>query len=415
MSDIWPPRDFSIADGYYSQTFYQRRRGQTTYSWVDEYKNRPTQSGWTSRLGANTPGYTLASETGQLPMNRLDFDEYRWFGASGKTVKLTESFMGYDTLTISEGNGMPNLNTAGIDFKDHLAIQYSNLENKIQQQVLLNLKGSDINLAQAIAERSMTAKTIATAIARIAKARTALSKGKFMDAAQALGLTLTKGLSKRERAWRQSGSLARGWLELQYGWKPLVNDIYGACAFLRKSHNETGYMVFHSRGSLNGSWQTISDFTDMHLVENTTCNVTKKITLKVSRKTPLLASLSSLGITNPASIAWELTPWSYVVDWALPIGSFISQLDASLGYTFVGACVTTYKKQTYDAIASNPVVMPPNYVVFDVDKRQHAEQVDVTRLGYANFASLLSLPYFKSPISATHVANALALLRGLRR
>jgi hypothetical protein len=32
----------------------------------------------------------------------------------------------------------------------------------------------------------------------------------------------------------------------------------------------------------------------------------------------------SLGLVNPAEIAWEVVPYSFVVDWFLPIGSYIS-------------------------------------------------------------------------------------------
>lgn len=415
MSNIWPPQTFSVADGTFTVTSTALRWGSIQSRSHRSHENRVTLSGSKSRLGATTPGYFQKAATGNLPVQRLDFDEETVQATSGRHFTQTTPWFGYYDQELIQGNGMPDVSPFGVDFKDVSDLQYSNLRNKVQQQVLQNLKGSDINLAQVVAERNQTARTIAEAIRRISKARNALNKGKFMEAAQALGLTLTKSLSRKERAWRQSMSLSRGWLELQYGWRPLVNDIYGAAAEMRKSHNKTGYMVFHSRGSLSSSWQTQWESGPKRIVEDTSVSATVKVTLKVRRVNPLLGSLSSLGLTNPATIAWELTPYSFVVDWALPLGSFIAQLDASLGYTFVDSCVTTYKKQTYDASAFSIKPTPPGYDIVDIDLRQHAERLDVTRFPYSGFADLLSLPYFKDPMSATHVANALALLRVSRR
>lgn len=415
MSDIWPPQTYSLADGAFTETNTFLRYGKILNQEHYSREGQVTQVGSKSRLGANTAGYFGKLTTGQLPMHHLNFDERVEQKAYGRVFTQTTEFAGYYIQVLQQGTGIGNVSPFGVDFKDLSEVRYSNLENKVQQQVLQNLKGSDINLAQFVAERNQTARTIAEAIRRIAKARSALNKGKFKDAAQALGLTLTKNLSKKEKAWRQSMSLSRGWLELQYGWRPLVNDIYGGVALLKRSHDNTGYMVFHARGSLSSSWQIESDATTRRVVENTSVAATKKITLKVKRVNPLLGTLSSMGLTNPATIAWELTPYSFVVDWALPIGSFISQLDASLGYTFVDACVTTFKKQTYDAMGFSPKTLPSGYAVIDIDLKQHAERVHVSRTSFTGFADLISLPYFKDPMSVTHVANALALLRVSRR
>lgn len=416
MSNIWPPRTFSVADGSYTQTITQLRWGKIRAESKSTTKNLVTSKGSKSRIGATTSDFVRKSAMGQLPMQRLDSDESITQMASGHSRTLTKADVdGYAVQVLVQGNGLGNISPQGVAFRNFSNLQLFNLENKVKQQVLQNLKGQDINLAQFVAERNQTARTIAEAIRRIAKARSALNKGKFMEAAQALGLSLTKGLSKKERAWRQSMSLSRGWLELQYGWRPLVNDIYGAAAELQKSHNRTGYMVFHSRGSISNSWLSTWNYGLKDITEDVSCHVSKKITLKVIRKNPLLGTLSSLGLTNPATIVWELTPYSFVVDWALPIGSFISQLDASLGYTFAGACVTTFTRQTYDAQAKGAEPTPSRYEVVDISQSQHAEQIDVTRLQYSGFANLLSIPYFKDPMSSTHVANALALLRVSRR
>jgi hypothetical protein len=44
-----------------------------------------------------------------------------------------------------------------------------------------------------------------------------------------------------------------------------------------------------------------------------------------------LALASQLGVVNPASIAWELIPFSFIVDWFLNVGDFLNQFSDFLG------------------------------------------------------------------------------------
>jgi len=56
-------------------------------------------------------------------------------------------------------------------------------------------------------------------------------------------------------------------------------------------------------------------------------------------QTDVPAHRISLG--NPMELAWELIPFSFVVDWFLPIGNWISALDATLHVTGTWGTVTT--------------------------------------------------------------------------
>jgi hypothetical protein len=43
----------------------------------------------------------------------------------------------------------------------------------------------------------------------------------------------------------------------------------------------------------------------------------------------------ALGVANPASIAWELVPYSFVVDWFVPVGNTLEAMTATAGLDFV--------------------------------------------------------------------------------
>lgn len=57
-----------------------------------------------------------------------------------------------------------------------------------------------------------------------------------------------------------------------------------------------------------------------------------------------LALANQLGFTNPLYWAWDNTPWSFMVDWFLPIGTFIESFTAELGFEFQNASVTRTMK-----------------------------------------------------------------------
>jgi hypothetical protein len=39
-----------------------------------------------------------------------------------------------------------------------------------------------------------------------------------------------------------------------------------------------------------------------------------------------------LGLINPAVVAWELVPFSFLVDWFIPVGKFLDSWTDQLGY-----------------------------------------------------------------------------------
>lgn len=48
-----------------------------------------------------------------------------------------------------------------------------------------------------------------------------------------------------------------------------------------------------------------------------------------------LKRASALGFTNPASVLWETVPLSFVIDWAIPVGNWLSSMDALTGVDII--------------------------------------------------------------------------------
>lgn len=282
----------------------------------------------------------------------------------------------------------------------------------VQQALIkarLKLKDQDVNLGQALAERKLTASLVSENLGRIARSVINLRRGRLKQAVADLGIS---------RNLYRDKDFFNMWLELQYGWKPLLSDIHGAVTALSDDEvarnglarvtvaaNASGGDVVHrsvsettASGYVLFKWDEIESYK-------------AHVSLTYEKSNPTLASAAQLGFTNPLSLAWELLPFSFVVDWALPIGDFFNQLDASLGWDFVSGSLSTtsrYRRTTpvFSHALSTPVVQAYGYA------STTGRSMLFNRTVYS------SEPYAVVPVpksfdkfsSAQHVANAIALL-----
>jgi hypothetical protein len=120
-----------------------------------------------------------------------------------------------------------------------------------------------------------------------------------------------------------------------------------------------------------------------------------------------LAAFASLGLTNPLEIVWELLPYSFVLDWLVPVGRYLSVLDADMGLQFLDgywSTLTSVEWHTRGVVFNDSLTWSIS---------GEAPQVE----GFARYygrSKYASTPvpglYIKSPITFGHVANAFSLL-----
>lgn len=154
---------------------------------------------------------------------------------------------------------------------------------------------------------------------------------------------LARQVARRSRGkTKLIGSL---WLELQYGWKPLLSDIYDTYdeQFRYILNNLSTYVGKGSiRESRLGSLTPIYAPFPVNARVNQELKFTTKISVTVAEdKTFNLARYASL---NPISIGWELVPYSFVVDWFYDVGSFVRGVETALlyGRSFQSGFISEY-------------------------------------------------------------------------
>lgn len=209
---------------------------------------------------------------------------------------------------------------------------YNGALDKLYDQIRGNL-----DLAVAFAERNSTFRMlrgVAQVLSKASKVRT-------------LGFGVANG----------SKAAADGWLSWQYGWRPLLSDIFGAadesvrtiissCAKCRvRSTRPIAVNDLVSTGvfGYNGKANRVAKGFSTCIIEVNYAIDPERF--QVSRWVSL----------NPLSLAWELTTLSFVADWFFDVGSFLRNLESALLYApdFVSGYVSEYY-QMDEEVEFNP-------------------------------------------------------------
>lgn len=148
-----------------------------------------------------------------------------------------------------------------------------------------------------------------------------------------------------------SKGLANRWLQYQYGIMPTVMEVSSALEYLAK-RVENGVYVSRRATDTNGfsanytvlnQWNS-PIYVDQFAFDTFTKRVTASGTAKVSYTKA--GTLASWGFTNPTLLWWELIPFSFVFDWAIPVGDWLNTLDSQFNYDGLIAIQLSYKSET---------------------------------------------------------------------
>lgn len=227
------------------------------------------------------------------------------------------------------------------------------MRNEAVTKALLKLADQKVNLGENLATLGQTIRLFAGVTHTLVDSLSAAYKDK----------TLRPYLLRSWRSIERQGVdrfIAGKYLEYVYGWKPLVQDVYSLYELAR--HGFVKDLVLHSKGSSHQQgrnaekhYVNVSDQTEtwQEFVEERT-RVTCHLWARLDPNWQGARAFNQLGLLNPYSLVWELTPWSFVVDWVLPIGSVLSALSSIAGLIFIDGSIASrvsasgpYKSGTY--------------------------------------------------------------------
>lgn len=143
-------------------------------------------------------------------------------------------------------------------------------------------------------------------------------------------------------------SVNSAYLMSTYGLHPLAGVLYDS---IEELYLRLGMPLHHRFCVTDGRGG--SESIDYHpYTLNIVRNISERAIFHVQYNT--LGRSSAFSFGNPAQIAWELVPYSFVLDWALPIGDYLAALDALTGVSWLKGTLTTKRRASYRADFTQP-------------------------------------------------------------
>lgn len=298
------------------------------------------------------------------------------------------------------------------------------LESKAIYAIRSAIKENRIQWGAAIGEMQQTIGLIASSANSLAKSAIAAKHGNWRKACSELGIPWTRQIRRRmkyPRNWSKHRGLDPGqrkfanrWLELQFGWKPLLSDIDGACHELAdKALATPSRLRFRATA---GASNPMPKITNAETIVNShesisakqkntgTSGVRYNIWYQVVNRA--LVTAAQTGLLDIGATAWELTPWSFVIDWIAPVGPFLESLTALAGKEFVSGTRSTFirqNSQTVKYVDWSDLGTILSSCSAKLEYRQGLRYV------LSDFPAT-PRPKIRNPLSITHALDAIALL-----
>lgn len=395
----WDPKWFVSGD--FTQEFVAQRSERPWYS----------KSPWTLIPGTSTPWrkptrYRRLIYKAKV-VEKAEYLAERW-AYSPAGLWLVHAPVNPDTI----GNLM------GTRF---LIGSYPNMRSeerdRLEVETLLKLADGKVKMGEALAESRKTAEMLASRGYQLYRALKALRHGNFGEMASHLGLNPMDTIRRYGRINRRTPVGKGGanlWLEYQYGWKPLMGDIHGLYELFREQIERPALLLHAVRNMSDEErfsppiW--ISSFGGQSLIRYYHRRK-QKYRLDAVVDSSTLRTASRLGLVNPAELAWDLVPLSFVVDWGLPVGNTLAAMTATVGLDFLSGSYTSVVESSASSTcvgvdhfhgSTEKVITPGLTTIFQYAMEREALQAFPTPKLYA-----------KNPFSTSHAISAAALARQL--
>jgi len=286
---------------------------------------------------------------------------------------------------------------------------FDDIVSKSYTGALNALRNGRAQMGADMAEGKKTVEMVADAASSLAQGLLAAKRGNFGAIPGILGMSPKDIISGK--------SLANRWLEYQYGWKPLMGSVYDGIQQIQRGFRAKE-MIFRSSStasdSASKSYRENANFgTFMECLK--TSSVSARTTYRYKVTSAVIDKIDSAGLLNPVSIAWELVPFSFVVDWFVPVGNVLSAITATAGLEFASGYTTV---KTEDVISRHRAVNPSDFIGHSgytevLSPGLHKTRTSTFRRIVHTSFHLPELYGNAHPWSSAHVANALALIRQL--
>jgi hypothetical protein len=218
---------------------------------------------------------------------------------------------------MSPGSGQPSAIERAVFTDRAYNAAYSKFRDAVRSQA---------SWAVTLAERESTWSMIAERLKQFRDAFNAVRRGQFKQAAGLLGIN-PKAIRKMDLR-KGAKNLGSNWLEYWFGWAPLVGDLFASVKILCDPIPAGRIRVSATRAYATRTFNNSGGWTRQF---DRSGKVKCKIQAEVSVSNPNLYLLNQLGLTNPAVVALELVPYSWLLGWFVNLEAILSSWTDFIG------------------------------------------------------------------------------------
>lgn len=206
---------------------------------------------------------------------------------------------------------------------------------------------------------------------------------------------------KRKR-WKKSWQ--SNWLEYRYGWLPLIADCETYIDRVCKGH---GWGTVIGKGT-----RTLekSDSESLYPAGRSTrhARVTARGRAVGTVAHSALNEVAASGILSLGQTVWEIIPYSFVIDWFLPVGDWVASLSPPPGWVPLGGSTSLLRHGVAHSNYVKSRVGSGSY--YSEFQPCNLEMVKVQYMRYAGFPSQVALPPWNMELDIVRCIDAIGLL-----
>lgn len=208
----------------------------------------------------------------------------------------------------------------------------STVQDDAVTQAFANIDVSEMMALATVAESGKSVQSMCAILRKVFKIARNVRKLQFME--------LAGELKPKEVAER--------WMEARYALRPLIYDVKGLALALEKNR---GYARRTFRGYAEESETAIDTWTKHQHTNYVYSDCPRTIVKTVSARAGVLCDVSitditAFGLDLWIETAWELVPFSFIIDWFVSVGDWIAAHTPNAGVTQRASWVTLKTETT---------------------------------------------------------------------